>query len=89
MRLMRDREQVIACECGGEAIRDLASETCNSMNQEFHTPIEMYSIAPNDTAEHRQLAEAGATFSPNGAPLAHSRAEKKKLMEVVGHVEMT
>lgn len=89
MRLMRDREQAIACDCGGEAIRDLASEGCGSMNQEFGKPIEMFSIAPNDAAEYKQLAEAGATFSPSGAPLARSRAEKKKLMEVVGHVELS
>lgn len=88
VRQIRDRNGGATCECGGTAVRDHRSTDGRSRNPNFNKPIEMWSIAPNTPAEHRQLAEAGATFGELGVPLAHNRAEKKKLMEVVGHVEL-
>ena len=83
-----DRDRPATCHCGGISERDFVAEGSRaSMNVAFTKPIEMWSIAPNTQAEHRQLVEAGATFGEGGVPLAHSRAEKLKLLEVVGHVE--
>jgi len=60
------------------------------MNQNFHKPLEMMSIAPNTPAERRQLEAVGATFHPEtGAPLAHNRAEKLRFLKAVDYVEMS
>lgn len=83
------RDRPTTCECGYLAERDFVAEgSCHSMNDEFHKPIMLYSIAPNTPAEKRQLQEAGATFDrETGVPLARSRSEKLRLLEATGFVE--
>ncbi len=88
LRTIANRDKLGSCVCGYAAQRDITQESVKSMNQEFAKPIEMWSIAPNTPAEYRQLAEAGARFGEQGVPLAHCRAEKLKLLEVVDHVEI-
>ncbi len=84
------RNRGCMCSCGTFCERDMLSEGVpHSMNDAFYKPIEMHSIAPNTPAEKRQLQEAGATFDKEtGVPLARTRSEKLRLLEVVGYVEM-
>ncbi len=89
-RVIPDRNRYAVCsKCGHSSHRDMRAEgSPNSMNDAFYKPIEMYSIAPNTPAEKRQLQEAGATFDKEtGVPLARTRSEKLRLLEVVGYVE--
>lgn len=51
----------------------------------FARPIEMYSVAPNSPGEARQLREAGVELTPDTlVPIAHTRQEKMKILEVTG-----
>lgn len=87
-RPIEKRNQGTLCACGALTERDfLAEGSPNSMNDAFHKPIEMYSIAPNTPAEKRVLEKAGATFGEGDVPLARTRAEKLRLLKAVDFVE--
>lgn len=61
--------------------------------QDFHTPIEMFSVACNTPDEIRQMQRVGVPISDNpsdpmyGVPIAHNRSEKKKALKAAGFVE--
>lgn len=91
LRPISRHEELPPCPaCGTPMPRDLTvdAETRRVRNANFHTPIEMYSIAPETSEQHKQLVEAGAEFSPGGIPIARNRGEKMRLLELAGMVEM-
>ena len=87
-RPMSRRKELPFCKCGVLMARDVSGGV-RSRNAAFHTPIEMYSIAPETSEQRDQLAAVGATFNRAGVPLARDRAEKNRLMKVAGVVEMS
>lgn len=51
----------------------------------FHTPIEMYSVAPNSPGEVRELRKAGVELTPDTlVPIAHTRQEKMRILALSG-----
>jgi predicted nucleic acid-binding Zn-ribbon protein len=76
-------------ECGKDMFLNVARNGNSGRDANFKKPIAMYSIAPETPEQYEALARAGASFNEDQAPLAHNRAEKKRLMEVAGHVEMS
>lgn len=90
IRPMSESSDPLACQdCGEPMQRDIPAEHGRKTTPHFAKPIELWSIAPNTPEEYRQLAEAGAEMGPQGVPLARSRSEKLRLLNLVGHVEMS
>lgn len=90
LRTMESRNLPLFCwDCGKQMERDVRAEQTNTPLQEFHTPIEMHSIAPTNQTEHDQLVKAGAEMTRDGVPIARNRHEKMRLLKLVGHVEMS
>ena len=89
LRTISERNDPCNCDpCGVLMARNVgASPQRIERKANFHKPVELYSIAPNTPEEKRQLEVAGATFGPGDIPLARNRAEKLRLLEVVGYVE--
>ncbi|MCX7429365.1 MAG: hypothetical protein NTW96_27545 [Planctomycetia bacterium] len=88
VRTMESRNMPMPCpSCYREMDRDTVAEQTTTTMKEFHTPIEMHSIAPTNQAEHDQLVRAGAEMTREGVPVARSRHEKMRLLKLVGFVE--
>lgn len=88
----RSREEgAPICECGALMVRDFSvrNKPKHARNAAFHKPIELYSLAPETPEQRRELEAVGATFTPEGVPLARDRAEKKRIMKTAGYVEMS
>ena len=79
-------------QCGTETYTKVPSLPHTSQ-KEFHTPIEMHSIACNDMDEIREMQRAGVSISDDpdndlfGVPIAHSRHEKLKALKAAGYEE--
>lgn len=89
VRTMESRNMAMPCpSCYREMGRDNVAEHCTSTMKEFHTPIEMHSVAPTNQGEYEQLARAGVEFTPGGqVPIARSRHEKMRILDLVKFVE--
>lgn len=58
-------------------------------NKNFRTPIEMFSVAPDNPAELAELRRKcpDVEFTPELVPLAHNRQEKMRILAAVGFEE--
>lgn len=58
-------------------------------NKNFRTPIEMFSVAPNNPAELADLRRKcpDVKFTPELVPIAHNRPEKMRILAAVGFEE--
>ena len=87
-RPMSRRHEKPKCEeCGTPMERAIGGEFRRKRSPNYHTPIEMFSLAPNTPGEVKKLREAGAEFTPELVPIARNRAEKHRLMQAAGVVE--
>lgn len=67
----------------------------NHLDREFHTPIEMYSIAMEDPEEiaefQKQCPDVDVSLDPKdpmyGVPIGRTRNQKLKALKVAGFVE--
>lgn len=78
------------CKCGAQMERDFGTgHSCASLDDAFHKPIEMFSVAPETPAQMRKLREQcpDIKFTPDRVPIAHSRAEKLRILKVCGFEE--
>ena len=82
------RNDWMYCTDCGEAMTLNPAAHSKTHSPNYHKPIELYSMAPETPEQHAELAAAGATFNPEGVPIAHNRTEKKRLMRAAGMVEM-
>lgn len=76
-----------ACpQCDAKMQRDFSAGSPTSGNTAFHTPIEMFSIAPSTPQEMRDLRQKlpDTKFTEQGVPIAHSRAEKLSILRASG-----
>jgi len=78
------------CEiCGQPMFRDLPAEHMNTPLQAFHTPIEMYSVAPETPGQAADLRRKlpDVKFNDLGVPVAHNRQEKLAILRATGFQE--
>lgn len=66
---------------------------CHTDLQDFHTPIEMYSVACNSMEEIREMQRAGVECSDDpkselfGVPVARNRRDKKAALRAANFLE--
>lgn len=72
-------------ECGASMDR-VFTHRCASLDTPFRKPIEMFSVAPTNPAEVVALRRAmpDVTLTPQLVPVAHSRAEKLRILRATG-----
>lgn len=92
---MADAVASMPCpQCGGLSYFKMVSQT-HSLNKDFHTPVEMNSVATIDPKEiqrlQRQCPDAEIADDPNhplyGVPIARNRAAKKQVLKAQGFQE--
>ena len=77
-------------ECGAAIMdRDIVAEGTNTPMQEYHKPIEMYSVAPTSADEVTELRRKlpNVKFNDQFVPIAHSRHEKLAILKATGFLE--
>lgn len=84
-----------ACPVCGSPAYHRVPTLCHTDLKEFHTPIDMYSVAVEDLGEVRDLKRAcpDADISDNpadpmyGVPIARSRKAKLQVLRASGYIE--
>lgn len=90
-RKMADYQLVADCPvCGNEAPKEVSLPHTDL--KEFHTPVEMHSIAAVTPQQIREFQQAGIDIGDPrsetyGTPVVKSRKEKLKALEVAGFEE--
>lgn len=76
-------------KCGVPMDRNRMAGPPATLDKAFHKPIEMYSIAPENPQQLADLRKRcpDVEFTRDLVPLAHNRAEKKRLLKAVGFEE--
>jgi len=96
-RSMSDSKADQSCpQCGKQMTRDYAAEAAGPhLDREYHKPIQMHSIGLTTREEiddfRRRNPNATISDDPNdelyGVPIAHTRAEKLRILEQEGFEE--
>ena len=90
LRSMSAMRDPAFCECGAEMRRDMRAEHTNTPLQDFRTPIEMFSIAPETPDQERELRRKCPEVEWDEqlkVPRARNRHQKLALLKAVGFVE--
>jgi len=90
VRPISKRDDATDCpKCHAIMARDIVAEGTNTPMQEFHRPIEMYSVAPISTEEVAELRRKlpDVKFNDLMVPVAHSRHEKMAILKATGFQE--
>lgn len=96
LRSMSESEDPLACECGAAMHRDFPAECGKRPPTHYYAdPIEMYSVALNDTQEIADFQQRcpGVECSADprnplfGVPVARTREQKKRILRTEGYEE--
>ena len=63
----------------------------STLDEAFHKPIEMFSVAPTGVDEFNELRQKlpDTEFTADLVPVAHNRSEKKRILEATGFEELS
>lgn len=92
-KLMSQYDDPETCPtCGAQMAHNfMARGTPATLDKPFHKPIEMFSIAPETPQQMADLRRKlpDTQFTRDLVPLAHTRAEKMRILKAVNYQELS